>query len=76
MANLDSTQREDLRLQADPVLKLSDGPATFGLRLFASIAAVVVVLGTLYGLVHQGGSPPSPAIFSGAAMPDTIGQAK
>jgi hypothetical protein len=78
MANMDSKPREDPRLQADPVLTLSGGRAAFGQKLFVSIAAIVVVLGTLYGLVHLGGSPRSTAIVagSGAVLPDTVGQAK
>lgn len=78
MTDSDSTGREDPRLQADPVLTLSDGRATFGQKLFSVIAAIVVVLGTLYGLVHQGETPRSTAIFvvSGEVMPDMMGQSK
>lgn len=47
------TNREDPRLQADPMLSLSDGPATLGLKLFVGIAAIIVVLGTLYGLTYR-----------------------
>ncbi len=78
MASLESFEREDLSLQADPVLMLSDGRATFGQKLFSSIVAIVIVLGTLYALVHQGGPARSPQIVvvSGAVMPDTVGHAK
>ncbi len=74
----DSDATEDPGLQADPVLTFSDGRATFGQKLFGVIAAIVVILGTLYGLVHQGVSPRSTAIFavSSIVMPDTVGQAK
>ena len=74
MIHLDSTEREDPRLQADPVLILSDGHATFGQKLFGGIAAFVVVLGTVYGLVHQGGEQRSTTIFAvdGAVLPDMV----
>jgi hypothetical protein len=53
MAELYSTNREDPKLQADPVLRcLGDGRATFGPELFCGIAAIFIVLGTLYALVH------------------------
>ena len=78
MASLEPMEREDLSLQADPVLMLSDGRATFGQKLFISIVAIVIVLGTLYALAHQGGSTRSPQIVavSGAVIPDTVGRAK
>ena len=79
MIHLDSTEREDPSLQADPVLILSDGYATFGQKLFGAVAALVIVLGTVYGLVHQRGEiPRSTAIFAvdGAVLPDTVRQAK
>ncbi len=71
------SEREDPRLQADPVLILSDGQATFGQILFSGIAATVVVLGMLYGLVHQRGEMPRAMVaVSGAVLPETMGQAK
>ncbi len=77
MTDPDSAEREDPRLQADPLLTLSDGQATVGQELFASIATIVVVLATLYGLVHQGGAMfRSATVFqiAGAVLPDTVGQ--
>jgi hypothetical protein len=50
MTDLD---REDPWMQVDPVLMLSDGRATFGQKLVVGIAAIVVVVGTLYALFHQ-----------------------
>ena len=79
MTDPDSTEQEDPRLQVDPVLTLSGGRATSGQKLFGGIAAIVVVLGTLYGLLHQRGETPrSTATFaiSGAVLPHTVGQAK
>jgi len=79
MTEPDSTQQEDLRLQVDPVLILCEGRATFGRKLFTGIVAFVVVVGTLYGLVHQRGETPrSRTIFaaSGAVLPGTVGQAR
>jgi hypothetical protein len=79
MTKPDSTEQEDPRLQVDPVLTLSGGPASFGQKLFGGIAAIAVVLGTLYGLVHQRGeTAQSTATFvvSGAVLPETGGQAK
>ena len=79
MTDRDSMEREDAKLQADPVLILSDGRATSGQKWFIGIAAIVIVLGTLYGLVHQPGKTPrSAAIFavSGAVLPETVGQAR
>ncbi len=79
MIGPDLTEREDPRLQADPVLILSDGVATFGQKLFCGIAAIVVVVGTAYGLVHQRGEMPrNTAIVAvdGAVLPETMGQAK
>ncbi len=55
MADLDSTLQEDPRLQADPVLILCEGRATFGRKLFTSVVATGVIVGTLYGLFHQRG---------------------
>jgi hypothetical protein len=75
----DPMEQEDPNLQVDPVLTLSGGPATFGQKLFGGIAAIVVVLGTLYGLLHQRGEMPrSTATFaiSGSVLPETVGQAK
>lgn len=76
MTEPDSTKQEDPRLQADPVLILCEGRATFGRKLFTGVVATVVVLGTLYGLVHQ--TQRSRAIFavSDAVLPETVGQAK
>lgn len=77
MTESDST--EDTRLQVDPVLTLSGGRATFGQKLFGGIVAIVVVLGTLYGLVHQGGEMPRTAAIlavDGAVLPNTVGQAR
>lgn len=79
MTEPDSTEQENPRLQADPVLILSEGRTTFGRNLFTGIVATVVVLGTLYGLVHQRGETPrSRTIFavSGAVLPETVGQPK
>ena len=72
MANLDVTEREDARLQADPVLILSDGRATFGQKLFTGITVIVVVLGTLYGLTHQRDTQQDKAVLavSGLVLPD------
>jgi hypothetical protein len=79
MTDLDSTEREDPKLQADPVLILSDGKATRGQKWFVGIAAIVTVLGTLYGLVHQNGETPRRTAIlavSGAVLPQTTGQAR
>lgn len=78
MTEPDSTNKEDPKLQADPVLTLlgSDGRATFGQKLFSGIAAIVVVLGTLYGLVHQRAETPRSFAVSDAALPETVAQAK
>lgn len=75
MAKPDLTNREDPQLQADPVLILSDGRATFGQKLFTGIAAIVIVLGTLYGLTYQ---PQSRTFFavSGTTLTGTVGQAR
>jgi hypothetical protein len=72
-------EQEDPRLQVDPVLTLSGGPATFGQKLFGSIAAIVVLLGTMYGLLHTRGEMPrstATLAISGAVLPETVGQAK
>jgi hypothetical protein len=72
MAEPDSTNREDPKLQADPVLILSDGRATFGQKLFTAIAVIVIVLGTVYALVHhRGGTPESRTVSAvpGAVLP-------
>jgi hypothetical protein len=74
-----STEREDPRLQVDPVLTLSGGQMTFGQKLICGIVAIVVVLGTLYGIVHQRGQmPQSAAILAvdGAVLPQTVGRAR
>ncbi len=79
MTEHDSPQQEDPRLQADPVLILCEGRATFGRKLFTAIVAIVVVLGTLYGLVHQRGETPRSRTIlaaTGAVIPGTVGQAK
>jgi hypothetical protein len=79
MTNPDSTEQEDPRLQVDPVLTLSGGRATFGQKLFGGIAAIIVLLGTLYGLLHSRSEMSrSTAIFaiSGAVLPETVGQTK
>ncbi len=73
MADLD---REDPRMQVDPVLSLSDGRATFGQKLFCGMAAIVVVLGTLYGLVQHQQTPRAILAVAGAVLPETVGQAK
>lgn len=72
MANLDVAEREDPGLQADPVLILSDGRATFGQKLFTGIATIVVVVGTLYGLTHQRDTQRDKTILavSGLVLPD------
>ena len=78
MTDPDSAEREDPSLQAEPVLILSDGRATFGQKLFSGIAAIVIVLGSLYGLVHQRGETPrntAMSAVSGAVLPETVGQA-
>jgi len=70
---------EDSRLQVDPVLTFSGGRATVGQKIFGGIVAIVVVLGTLYGLTHQRGEMPrSAAILAvdGAVLPETVGQAR
>jgi hypothetical protein len=65
MTEPDSTERENPTLQVDPVLTLSGGQMTFGQKLICGIVAIVVVLGTLYGLVHQRGEMrQSPAILA------------
>lgn len=78
MTEPDLTNREDPNLQADPVLCLSDDTrATFGQKLFAGVVAIVVVLGTLYGLLYQGGEMSrhsTPLAVSGAVPPSTVGQ--
>lgn len=79
MTEPDLTSREDPNLQADPVLCLGDDTrATFGQKLFAGIVAIVVVLGTLYGLLYQGGTPPHSTTLavSGAVPSSTVGQAQ
>ncbi len=79
MTEPDSTQQEDPRLQADPVLILCEGRATFGRKLFTGIVAIVVVLGTLYGLVHQRSETPRSRTVlaaTGAVLPGTVGQAR
>jgi hypothetical protein len=79
MIEPDSTEREDARLQADPVLSLSGGQTTLGQKLICGIAVIVVVLGTLYGLFHQRGEvPQNAAIFtvSGAVLPETVRQTR
>ena len=79
MTDPNSAEREDSSLQADLALILSEGPATFGRKLLSSIVAIVVVLGTLYGLVHQRGETPRNTAMlavSGAVLPETVGQAK
>jgi hypothetical protein len=58
MAEQDSTEQENPGLQIDPALILSEGPATFGRKLLTGIVATIVVMGTLYGLVHQRGEGP------------------
>ena len=66
-------------MQVDPVLTLSGGRATFGQKLFGGIAAIIVLLGMLYGLLHpRSEMPRSTAIFaiSGAVLPETVGQTK
>ena len=72
MADLNVTEHEDPRLQADPVLILSDGRATFGQKLFTGITVIVVVLGTLYGLSHQRDTQRDKTILavSGLVLPD------
>jgi hypothetical protein len=77
MAESQSMDREDPRLQADPVLCLSDGRATLGQKLFSGIVAIIVVMGTVYGLVHQRGEVPRRTTMmavSGATVPTTVGQ--
>ena len=80
MTEPDLTNREDPNLQADPVLCLSDDSrATFGQKLLGGIVAIAVVLGTLYGLVYQGGESPQHSTtlaISGAVPPSTVGQSQ
>jgi hypothetical protein len=80
MINQNLTEREDPNLQAYPVLIFSDdGRATFGQKLFGGIAAIVVVLGTAYGLVHQRGEITQSRTISavdGAVLPETMRPAK
>jgi len=72
MADLDLTEREDPKLQADPLLVFSDGRASFGQKLFTGITVIVVVLGTLYGLTHQRDTQQDKAVLavSGLVLPD------
>ena len=58
MAEQDSTEQENPGLQIDPALILSEGRATFERKLLTGIVATIVVMGTLYGLVHQRGEGP------------------
>ena len=79
MTESDSTQRQNPSLQIDPALILCEGPATFGRKVFTGIVAIVVVLGTLYGLAHQRGETPrnrTTVAVSDAVLLETPGQAK
>jgi hypothetical protein len=44
---------QDRRLQADPELDMSGGRAAPWQTLFAAIAAIAIIVVTLYGLTHQ-----------------------
>ncbi len=58
MAYSDSTEREDPRLNADPMLMFSDGRANSGQKLFIVAAVTLAVLGTIYGITHGFGEAP------------------
>lgn len=73
MSEPDLTNREDPKLQADPALRFSEGRATLGLKLFVGIAAILIVLGTLYEISYQPQSKPFVAV-SGTVLPQTTGQ--
>ena len=71
MAYSDSSEREDPRLNADPILMFSVGRANFGQELFIVVAVVLAVLGTLYGITHGFGEAPrhtSVQAHSGAVL--------
>lgn len=53
MTEPDSMEQENPKLQSDPALILSEGRATFGRKLLTGVVVIIVVLGTLYGLLHQ-----------------------
>jgi hypothetical protein len=78
MTEPDSTEQENPRLQSDAALILCEGRATFGRKLLTGIVAIIVVLGTLYGILHQRGETPRSRMMavSSAVLPDTMGQAK
>jgi len=78
MIEPDSTEQENPRLQSDPALFLSEGRATFGRKLLTGVVAIIVVLGTLYGLLHQRSETPQSRTMadSSAVLPETMGQAK
>lgn len=58
MTYSDSSEREDPRLNADPMLMFSEGRANFGQEMFIVVAVVLAVLGTLYGMTHGFGQAP------------------
>jgi len=47
------TVEEDRRLQADPELDLSAGPATTLQKVFTAIASIAIIVLVLFGLTHQ-----------------------
>jgi hypothetical protein len=78
MTEPDSTEQENPRLQSDPALILCEGRATFGRKLLTGVVAIIVVLGTLYGILNQRGETPRARTMavSSAVLPATMGQAK
>ncbi len=72
MAHPDAREREDPRLNADPILAFSDGRANFGQELFIVVTVTLAILGTLYGITHGFGHAPRTTTVlahSGAVVP-------